>query len=203
MTGKILSLITFGILLPLQCLAANVNISLNPSAATLTFGDHAFVDIVGTYDGIGKLLGGAISLNYRADMLQVVGVTLKASSDVGGTVGSVLVSGTSGTVSGIGFATFSGVTGTFDLATVEFMALGTSGNGILSAFDPGDPVYAWVNEVFDSVSVISTPTSITVSAVPEATSMAMLLAGLGVLGAVVHSKHRRSSRPYHPRPPQS
>ena len=177
-----------GLMIPLQCLAANVDVSVNPNETTMLPGDSTFVDLVGNYDGTDKLLGGAVSLSYRADLLEVLGVTLRAPSDVAGTVGSVVVSGDSGTVSGIGFASFAGVAGIFNIATVEFRSLGVSGISTLTAFDPGDPVYVWVNEAFDTVSFTSSPGSITVSAIPEPETVALMLAGLAALRVAVRQR---------------
>ena len=187
MKTGILSMI-LGLMIPLQCLAANVDVRLSPSETTILPGDSTFVDLVGSYDGTDRLLGGAVSLGYRAGLLTVLSVTLRAPSDVAGTTGSVVVSGDSGTVSGIGFASFAGVAGTFIIATVEFRSLGVSGISTLTAFDPGDPVYVWVNEAFNTVSFTSSPGSITVSAIPEPGTVAMMLAGLAALRVVARSR---------------
>ncbi len=180
-----LSSLILAVTIPMNCLAASVNISVSPSDTSILQGASTFVDLVGSYDGTDRLLGGAVSLNYRADLLEVVSVTLRAPSDVAGTTGTVTTIGSSGTVSGIGFASFVGVTGTFSIATLEFRSLGAVGISPLTAFDPGDPVYVWVNEAFDTVGVTSSPSSITVSAIPEPQALAMMLAGLiGVATAV-------------------
>ena len=167
-----------GVMIPTHCLAANVNLSVSPNETSILQGESTFVDLMGSYDGTDKLLGGAVSLSYRADLLEVMSVTLRAPSDVAGTNGSVVVSGSIGTVSGIGFASFVGVAGTFRIATVGFRSLGDAGISTLTAFDPADPIYVWVNEAFDTVGVTSSTGSITVSAIPEPHALVLMLAGL-------------------------
>lgn len=179
---KLIYALTIYCLLPLQCLAAIVDVEIKPLSTILSPGETTFVDLVGTYDGTDNLLGGAISLNFQADQLEVIGVTLKAPRDFGGSNGIVEISGSSGTISGIGFATFAGVTGNFSLATIEFRALGPLGDSILSAFDPGDPIYAWVNEASENVTVRSTPSLITITAVPLPASFVLMLTGMTMIG---------------------
>lgn len=182
------------LLLPLHCLAANISLGLTPLKSVLAPGESTFVDLVGTYDGADSLLGGAVSLSFRADLLEVVAVALLAPSDVAGTTGSVVINGNDGLVSGVGFATFVGVGGTFRVATVEFRAIGSGGASPLLAFDAADPVYAWVNEAFELVSVTSVQSEITVSAVPEVHGAATLFAGLAVLAAVAHRRRTPKGR---------
>ncbi len=169
------------IVLHTQGRTATVNVSISPTPASVIAGQNSFVDLIGTYDGVDRILGGAISLNFRADLLEVVGVTLRAPSDVGGSTGNVVQAGANGTVNAIGFASFAGVTGTFNLATIEFRALGPIGVSVLTAFDPGDPVFVWVNEGSQLVTVTSTPSMLEVSPIPEPATYTLWLLGLGGL----------------------
>jgi hypothetical protein len=185
---------TFVLMLPLHCLAAGVSLGVTPLTSVLAPGESTFVDLVGTYDGADRLLGGAVSLSFRADLLEVLNVTLRAPSDVAGTTGSVVLNGSDGLVSGIGFATFAGVAGTFNLARIEFRATGAGGTSPLQAFDAVDPVYAWVNESFEIVSVTSAQSEIRVSEVPDVHGAATLLAGLAFLAAVTHLRRMPGGR---------
>lgn len=181
-------------MLPLHCVAASVSLGLTPLTPVLAPGDSTFVDLVGSYDGTDRLLGGAVNLSFRADLLEVLSVVLRAPRDVAGTTGSVVLNGSDGLVSGIAFATFAGVAGTFDLARIEFRATGDGGSSPLFAFDASDPVYAWINESFESVDVTSALSEIRVSAVPEAGGAATLLAGLMLLASVAYRRRTSSGR---------
>ena len=176
--------LALALLLPLQALAATVTLGITPADTMLAPGGRGFVDIVGSHDGADKLLGGAFSLHFRADLLQVLDVSLKAPSDVAGSTGSVVLNGSEGLLSGVGFASFSGVTGSFTLARIEFQAIGAPGSvGALQVVDGADPVYAWANESFEAVDVLGGVGSISISAVPEVPAACLLLAGLACVAA--------------------
>jgi hypothetical protein len=75
------------------------------------------------------------------------------------------------------------VVGNFDLATIEFKAVG-AGATQLSVADPNDLVFVWANDVSGGqvVNFIGVNGSVNVAAVPEAETYAMMLAGLGLVG---------------------
>jgi hypothetical protein len=196
MTPKFLAAVAASLmLLSPPSLAANVNIQVVPTPATLQAGGTSFVDLIATYDGADVLLGGAISLTFRADMFEVVNVTLQAPSDISGSIGTVQIAGQNGTVSSIGFASFEGIGGTFNLATIEFRSLGPTGISPLMAFDPAGPVFVWVNASLEPVSVTSTPSSLVVSAVPEPRTAGLWLVGVGAIAMATRRRRLWVSQP--------
>lgn len=175
--------LALALLLPAQAMA-DVQIRVNPldSLLDLSTGvDSLFIDLVGSYTGSGNLLGGAVSLSFDPSVLQVVNVTLKAPQDISGKTG--VIDNALGTIKGIGFASFAGVSGNFNLATVEFHGVG-AGISQLNVTDANDLIYAWVNDVSGGqvVNFSGMNGSVTVAAVPEPETWAMLLAGLGLVG---------------------
>ena len=176
-------------LAPISARAANVDITFNPSTAILSPGDITFVGMIGTYDGTDKVVGGAISLDFRADLLEVLSVILKVPTDIDGSAGHVSATGNAGRVDTIGFSSFTGVSGTFEIATIEFRALGPLGTSPLTAFDSNDLIFAWANEAFEPVTVSSTAGSIAV--VPEPASWGMMLGGLA-LTSLIMAWHKRA-----------
>ena len=176
--------------LPLQVLAANVQLDINPLHSTVGLNDSTFVDVTATYDGTDKLLGGAFSLSFDNSVLSLVNVILKAPTDVAGTLGTVQAVSNLSTLTGVGFASFVGIGGSFTIASLEFKTL-RGGVANLALVDAQDPVFTWASESLTPVKVQGTLG--TISAVPEPASMALLLAGLGVVGTVASQRRRRSA----------
>ena len=166
--------------LPLLTQAAQVQLSVLTEPNPVLPGETSVVTVQASYDGADLLLGGAFSLDFDARLLEVVDVTLIAPRDIAGTTGSVEMAGDIGTVAGVGFASFSGVGGTFAIAAVTFRALGPLGTSPLTAFDADDLIFAWASESLQPVTVLGA--SNTISVVPEPASLLMLLVGAGVIG---------------------
>lgn len=172
------------LVVPLNSIAAGVTLAITPGDVMLAPGAQTFVDVTGTYDGTDKLLGGAFSLSFRSDLLQVVGVTLQAPADVGGDAGTISLNGSDGVVSGIRFASFAGVGASFALARIEFKSLGPVGISPLYVYDAADPVYTWINEAIEPVGLTAASGLVTVSAVPELPAVAMMICGVALAGAI-------------------
>ncbi len=165
--------------LPMQAGAASIQIDLKPQSGEVLNGSTTFLDLVGKYIGEGLVLGGAATLTFDPSKLQVLAVTVTAPTDIGIQQGTI--DNTLGTVTGIGFASFVGVGNEFNFAKIQFKAIGT-GDAQLSMADANDPIYVWVNEAVEVPTFINTTGTISVSAVPEPASLALMLGGLGVLG---------------------
>lgn len=168
-----------GALMSLHATAATVELSVVPQQATLQAGATTFVDVVASYDGIDRLVGGAFNLAFASDALEFVSVSVKAPHEIGVIAGTLDVSGSTGSINGIGFATFAGAAGKFTVATVEFRSKGIPGLSSLLASDANDPIYTWANESFAPMSITSVAGQISV--VPEASSVQAMLVGLGCL----------------------
>jgi PEP-CTERM motif len=168
--------------LPLLTQAAQVQLSVLTEPNPVLPGETSVVTVQASYDGTDLLLGGAFSLDFDARLLEVVDVTLIAPRDIAGTTGSVEMAGDIGTVAGVGFASFSGVGGTFEIAAVKFRAIGPLGASTLTAYDADDVIFAWASESLQPVTVLGASNAISVSVVPEPASMLMLLVGAGVIG---------------------
>ncbi len=166
--------------LPVAAQAAQVQLSVAAEPESLLPGETALVTVMASYAGTDLLLGGAFSLDFDARLLEVVNVTLKAPRDIAGTTGLVETLGDAGTIAGVGFASFGGVGGSFEFATITFRALGPLGASSMTVFDADDLIYAWASESLQPVTVLGGSNTITV--VPEPASMLMLLMGLGVVG---------------------
>jgi len=166
---------------PAQAMAADVQVRVNPQTSVVNLQDSLLIDIVGNYVDGGNVLGGAFDLSFDPSVLQVVNVTLTAPQDIAGTNGTV--DNVLGKVGRVGFASFNGVVGDFDLATIEFKAVG-AGTTQLSVADSNDLVFVWANDVSGGqvVNFIGVNGSASVVAVPEAETYAMMLAGLGLVG---------------------
>ena len=166
--------------LPLLTQAAQVQLSVSTGPAPILPGETSVVTVLASYDGTDLLLGGAFSLDFDARLLEVVDVTLIAPRDIAGTTGSVKTVGDIGTIAGVGFASFGGVGGNFEFASITFRALGPPGISFVSAFDADDLIYAWASESLQPVTVLGA--SNTISVVPEPTSVLMLIMGLAAIG---------------------
>lgn len=168
--------------LPLLAQAAQVQLAVLTAPNPVLPGETSVVTVQARYDGTDLLLGGAFSLDFDARLLEVVNVTLIAPRDIAGTTGSVEMAGDIGTVAGVGFASFGGVGGAFDIAAITFRAVGPLGTSPLTAFDADDLIFAWASESLQPVTVLGASNMISVSVVPEPASLLMLLMGLGVIG---------------------
>jgi PEP-CTERM motif len=169
--------------LPLLTNAAQVQLSVQAGSSSVLPGGTSVVTVSASYGGTDLLLGGAFSLDFDARLLEVVDVRLIAPRDIAGTTGSVQTAGDVGTLAGVGFASFSGVGGTFEFAAITFRALGPSGVSTLAAFDADDLIYAWASESLQPVTVLGG--SNVISVVPEPASMLLMLMGVGAIALSV------------------
>lgn len=173
-------------LMSMHAVAATVELSVVPQQATLLPGATTFVDVLANYDGSDHLLGGAFNLEFASNALEVVSVSVKAPHEIGMSTGTLDLSGSTGSINGVGFATFAGTAGKFTVATIEFRSKGALGLSSLLVSDANDLIYAWSNESFEPVSVTSISGQIAV--VPEASAFELAVGGLACLAAMARRR---------------
>lgn len=164
----------------LACLAAQAQtVSITPSLSNVNLGDTFSVDVAAT--GFpDKIFGGGYNLAFDPAILQLDAVTIPASWEFATSTG--LLDPVAGTVSDVFFNTFvAPIKGDFLTATLKFTAVG-SGTSAISLSESG--AFPFGNEFGNPVAVTYVNGSVNVAAVPEPSSLALLLAGVACMGLV-------------------
>lgn len=164
------------------------NISLLPASQDVAVGDSLVLQIFGEYFGPARLLSGAVNLRFDPVAVSITGVAVTAGlGDIASSNGTI--DNLSGNVLEIGFTSFSGVTGSFLLATVNVSVLG-AGTTQLTLSDANSAVFTWTNSnvAVDPFGEAVLPqfsnAAIDVSAVPLPLPVALLGSALfGLFGA--------------------
>lgn len=170
---------------PMQAWALpTAHVDVEPVCCVVPVGEETVITLVGQYDGPGNLLGGAVNLAFDPSVVQVLDVSLQVADAFFSDPGSI--DNTLGQISNIGFASFDGVSGSFVLASVTLLAVG-AGTTSLTVSDAQHPVFVWVNDVPPFGELVSlVPGNVgqlTVTAVPEPQTWALLLIGLALIAA--------------------
>lgn len=166
-----------------------VNVTLLPASQNASVGDNLVLQVFGEYIGSARLLSGAFNLEFDPAAVSITSVAIAAGlGDIASSNGSIDNLG--GSVLEVGFASFSGVTGSFLLATVNLNVL-HSGTTQLNLSDANSPVFTWTNSDVsvdpfgEAVLPVFSNASIEVSAVPLPLPIALLggaLCGLFGIG---------------------
>ena len=165
------------------------SLSLSPDSKTVDLGTSFSLDVLAS-DFANPILGGGFELSFDPSVLRLDSVVIPASWEFARSGG--LIDNASGTLSDAYFATFSAPkAGDFLTATLNFSAIGGGQSKVTllpNALQPfvEDVTVAVIDPVYKSAQI-------TVTAIPEARAVALLLAGAGVM-VVVGSQRRRQSQ---------
>lgn len=148
-------------------------IEVKGPAAPVDIGATFTVDIVGS--GFANIIyGGGYDVGFDASILRLDSVKVPAFWELGG--GSDPIDNVAGTVAGVNFNTLAGQKNSFTTATLTFTALAGGSSAITLSASPFWPF------ADDNGEVAVAFKNGTVAAVPEPASVAMVLAGLGLVG---------------------
>ncbi len=118
-------------------------------------------------------MGGGVSLQWNPAVLDLVSVSVDATNWEFARSGGLL-DAASGTLNELYFASFNGRSGSFNIASLRFVA---DGPGVSDVTLDGEPCFPFSDEMGEVMAINFSGARLTVSAVPEPTS-ALLLAGL-------------------------
>lgn len=184
------------LLAPLGVQAATVNVWIDPAdSGSYGIGDNFTVGIWGSWDV--AMSSGGVALGFDPNVVQVVGGAITMQPTFGSWADDVTIDNTNGIASPIGFLNFGTNPGTYQIASVDMVAIG-AGSSLLSLSDPsslsdpqyyGFPWYAGI-ESGQPIPVTFNATAGTVSVVPLPAAVWFMLSGLGFLAF----RSRRSAK---------
>lgn len=175
-------------------LALNVaqaqSLSISPTPTNVRVGDVFSLD-VNASNFANPISGGGFELSFDASVLRLDSVVIPTSWEFARNGG--LIDNASGTLSDAYFATFlAPKAGAFAVGTLNFSAIGVGSSSITLSANALQP---FVEDVTSDLPVVAfTPGLVNVAAVPEPSSVAMVLAGIGLVG---WSARRRQQQAAH------
>lgn len=156
------------------------SLSVSPSPKDVLIGE-AFSLEVQASGFANPIIGGGFELNFDPTILQLNTVTIPANWEFarsGGTIDNV-----AGTVKDAFFATFSAPkAGAFLTGTLNFTAVGLGSSAVTLSANAGQPFIE--DGTLDAVSPIFKAGLVNVAAVPEPSTMALVLAGTGLMAVM-------------------
>ena len=152
---------------------------VNPGSTTTEVGQSFSLTVEGK-DFATAIVGGGFNLSFDPTMLHLDSISIPTSWELFRSTG--LLDEASGTVTDVSFNTFSSPkAGDFLTATLNFTAVGVGTSQVRLA--PSTP-YVFADVDVNQVNPSFGSATVTVSAVPEPASLALLLAGAGVVAVV-------------------
>ena len=165
--------------------AAANQVSSAPTAVSAEQGTSFAVQISGS-EFADVMLGGGLNFSWNPDVMDLSSVTVDAAVWEFARYGGLL-DAAAGTLSGMYFASFQGRTGSFAIATLNFVADAPGSTPLAMSLFPSQP---FANELGDVVAVTLGSTAVTVTAVPEPASWLLLALG----GCALPLWRRRTAR---------
>lgn len=153
------------------------SLSVQPVDTAVTVGDTFTLDVQGS--GFAKAItGGGFSLAFDPAVLKLDTVKIPAAWEFAPSTG--LLDAMAGTVTDVSFNTFAAPkAGNFLAAQLTFTAIGGGSSAVSLS---GSPIWVFSDVDANVVNVAFAPGKVNVSAVPEADSLTLMLAGLGCIG---------------------
>lgn len=161
---------------------------LSPSTKTVDLGDTFSLQVEGKGFAT-AIVGGGFGLTFDPTKLQLEGVAIPAAWEFAPQGG--LIDNASGTLADAAFTTFvSPKAGDFLGAVLTFRAVGAAPGplGTLVQLTPSPLVFGDVN--VETITPSFGSATVTISAVPEPSSLALLLAGAGGLAWMARRKQQ-------------
>jgi PEP-CTERM motif len=191
--------LTLSLAASLACLSMNAaqaqSLFLSPATQTVDADAGFTVQVLGS-SFANTILGGGFELNYDATVVRLDMVTIDPSWEFGLSSpengGKGAINNAAGTLSNAFFATnVSPKAGNFLAATLKFTAIGDPGSSTTLAL-AGNALQPFVEErsLGETLDVTYQSATVTISNVPEPSSLVMLLAGAGGLAWVARRKQQ-------------